>query len=120
MYDMELNSFIWKFNQLLSCGLDAHLNLDNHAGSAWISLSVNLGKPTLAPTTSNLSKRRVSPSRIRRLERRAAVIQGRNRLDAAEEATSNSDESVENAVVTVQSNKVLADQDLIIERFSCR
>ena len=87
MYSVELNSFIWKFNQLLSCGLNANLDLRGHAGNAWVSLSVDLGKPSFQTAfNQNFGSKRFSPSRIRRWERRAAFRQHTDSNSAAETA----------------------------------
>ena len=39
----EIDSFIQKFHQLWSAGVSAHLDLDTHAGEAWVGLRVQLG-----------------------------------------------------------------------------
>ena len=39
----EIESFIKKFYQLWSAGVSAHLDLDTHAGEAWVGLRVQLG-----------------------------------------------------------------------------
>ena len=41
----ELQSFITKFHQLCKAGATAHLDLDTHAGQAWVGLRVQLGQP---------------------------------------------------------------------------
>ena len=38
----EIDSFIHKFHQLWRDGLTAHLDLDTHAGNAWVGLRVQL------------------------------------------------------------------------------
>ena len=38
MFDSELNSFLFKFHQLRKTGATAHLDLDTHAGQAWVML----------------------------------------------------------------------------------
>ena len=43
MHDNELQSFVFKFNQLWKAGVSAHLDLDTHAGQAWVGLRVQLG-----------------------------------------------------------------------------
>ena len=43
MYVTELDSFVKKFYQLWNNGLTAHLDLDTHAGNAWVGLRVQLG-----------------------------------------------------------------------------
>ena len=42
MSDAELENFIQKFKQLRKAGLTAHLDLDTHAGQAWVGLKVML------------------------------------------------------------------------------
>ena len=39
----ELDNFISKFHQLRSKGFTAHLDIDTHAGNAWVGLRVMLG-----------------------------------------------------------------------------
>ena len=39
----EVDSFVRKFHQLWKAGLTAHLDLDTHAGNAWVGLRVQLG-----------------------------------------------------------------------------
>ena len=73
----ELDSFVQKFHQLWRAGLNAHLDLDTHAGNAWVGLRVQLGHVPgplhhQAPHTFS-KKSQDSPSRQRRRERRAAV-----------------------------------------------
>ena len=43
MFVTELDSFVSKFQQLWSAGYSAHLDLDSHAGEAWVGLRVWLG-----------------------------------------------------------------------------
>ena len=45
MVAREFDSFIQKFHQLWSAGFSAHLDLDTHAGVAWVGLRVQLGHP---------------------------------------------------------------------------
>ena len=73
MVDMntEIDSFILKFRQLWGAGLDAHLDLETHAGNAWVSLKLNLGQNRSNPVGSEFQKR-CSPSRAKRRERRSA------------------------------------------------
>ena len=73
MVDMniEIDSFILKFRQLWGAGLDAHLDLETHAGNAWVNLKLNLGQNRSNPVGSEFQKR-CSPSRARRRERRSA------------------------------------------------
>ena len=72
--------FISKFKQLWKSGVGAHLDLDSHAGQAWVGLCVRLGhlpEPELQPTNSlkRRQKTRNGPSRQRRRARRAAEKQ---------------------------------------------
>ena len=66
----EIDSFVLKFRQLWSAGLDAHLDLETHAGNAWVGLKLNVGQ--YRPNPVGEFFKRASPSRIRRRERRAA------------------------------------------------
>ena len=71
MFDAELKSFIQKFKQLRGAGLTAHLDLDTHAGQAWVGLRVMLN-PVKIETNEKPYKYR-SPSYFRRQERRKAA-----------------------------------------------
>ena len=101
MHLTELQSFISKFHHLWEAGYTAHLNLDTHAGQAWVGLRVQLGQvpgpghqqPDQPPTFH-----RRSPAYHRRQERRrsakAASAAGHIPTVAAETAV-NRDETVE-------------------------
>jgi hypothetical protein len=43
MHVTELDSFLQKFQQLWKAGVTAHLDIDSHAGKAWVGLRVQLG-----------------------------------------------------------------------------
>ena len=43
MYVTELDSFYKKFHQLWKAGFTAHLDIDAHAGKAWVGICVQLG-----------------------------------------------------------------------------
>ena len=43
MASQEINSFVEKFHQLWKAGFTAHLDIDTHAGEAWVGLRVKLG-----------------------------------------------------------------------------
>ena len=43
MFATELDSFVQKFHQLWRAGVTANLDLDTHAGNAWVGLRVQLG-----------------------------------------------------------------------------
>ena len=66
MSSSEIQSFINKFHQLRRAGLTAHLNLDTHAGKAWMGLRIVINPD------QKLQKSR-NPSYYRRQERRKAA-----------------------------------------------
>ena len=39
----ELDSFVLKFKHIWRSGFDAHLDLECHAGQAWVGIRVRLG-----------------------------------------------------------------------------
>ena len=94
MFDSELNSFLVKFHQLRKSGATAHLDVDTHAGQAWVGLRVMLG-----PLQHQPVQRHRSPSYFRRQERRRAARQSSEESDkvVAEEVATDSRE--ENAAV---------------------
>ena len=65
----ELNSFILKFKHLWRSGQDAHLDMECHAGQAWVGIRVQLGQEA----GLQIPKSRNTPSRQRRRARRAAA-----------------------------------------------
>ena len=79
MNSSELETFIVKFRNLWKAGLDAHLDIESHAGQAWVGLRVRLGPepgpaqqhPPFPPHVDK--KTRDGPSRQRRRARRAAA-----------------------------------------------
>ena len=77
MHVTELDSFVQKFNQLWKAGLTAHLDLDCHAGNAWVGLRVQLGPvppgPNHHPYHHVPPPRYRGPSYSRRLEKRRAA-----------------------------------------------
>ena len=77
MASQEIYSFVEKFHQLWNAGLSAHLDIDTHAGEAWVGLRVKLGNGHEHPSeykqpTSFYLKPETS-SRQRRRSRRAAA-----------------------------------------------
>ena len=89
MLSSELDSFVLKFKSLWYSGIDAHLDVDTHAGQAWVGLRVGLGHPPGLLHPHLLSKKD-SPSRQRRRARRAEA-----RKVGADEATAKASETVE-------------------------
>ena len=81
------DNFVKKFYQLWNAGHTAHLDVDTHAGNAWVGLRVQLGCAPGPlhhhphPPFFQAQKKTVSPSRQRRRARRAAA-----RMTNAEEA----------------------------------
>ena len=76
----ELDSFIKKFNQLWKAGFTVHLDLDAHAGKAWVGIRAQLGHAhgqvhhqVHHPSSSHSSHR--GPAYQRRQERRRQVAQ---------------------------------------------
>ena len=45
MVDTEIDFFVKKFKQLWRAGYGAHLDIDAHAGQAWVGLRVRLEPP---------------------------------------------------------------------------
>ena len=78
MTAIELDSFLSKFKQLCSSGLDAHLEAGSHAGQAWVSLCVGLGQ--LPKSHECHRQRKNGPARQKRRERREAVRKVSNDL----------------------------------------
>ena len=90
MSEFELTSFVKKFLQLKKAGATAHLDVDTRAGEAWVSLSVQLQKPT--------RKSRRSPSYYRRMEKRKAA--------AAEVTAGSSSENIDDSPADEASESV--------------
>ena len=74
MADHHVRSFVEKFHHLWRDGQSAHLNLDCHAGEAWVGLRLRLGQLRGGGPQQNHDDkvRRRGPGYSRRLERRAA------------------------------------------------
>ena len=69
MANTEIQSFIFKFNQLWKNGFEAELNFKCNAGQAFVSLQVGLGYGAESDSV-NLLKKHVAPSQHRRRIRR--------------------------------------------------
>ena len=108
MKNTELDSFIAKFKGLWKLGLDANLELNSHAGLAWVGLRVRLGHAPLQPPfhfPPSPQKSRNGPARQRRREKRAA-----ERAGTAENAAHNESEvKAEEAASTATVNVVMVD-----------
>ena len=108
MYDAELDSFLLKFRQLWRAGYDAHLNVNSHAGQAWVGLHVRLGHaqgPLNQDHVKNVNKARNGPSRQRRRERRADA-----RKQAGEASKKETTEVVDNLID--ESNDVIVIEEI--------
>ena len=101
--DAEIDNLVKNFKRLWQSGISAHLDLDTHAGQAWMGLRVRLGHAT-GPHHQHQGHQkggtRNSPSRQRRRERRAAA-----REKVAEEVPRDEGEA-ENEATTVIDNEV--------------
>ena len=75
MYVTEVDSFVQKFHQLWKAGVTAHLDLNTHAGTAWVGLRVQLGQvPGPVHRQGNRpQQQRRGPAYQRRQERRQAA-----------------------------------------------
>ena len=79
MFSTELDTFVRKFHQLWNDGLTAHLDLDTHAGNAWVGLRLQLGQvpgpphQEVQPVPQQIHRKFESLSRQRRHARRAAA-----------------------------------------------
>jgi hypothetical protein len=98
MSTLEIDTFLKKFYHLWSAGHTAHLDVNTHAGKAWVGLRVELGHaPGPLHHPRHPQKKTVSPSQQRRRARRAAA-----RLTNAEEAIdmkTSKDTTIEEIVV---------------------
>ena len=137
MFVTELDSFLKKFYQLWSAGQSAHLDVETHAGSAWVGLSVQLGHvPFLPPQHFQPKKKSVSPSRLRRRARRSAerkadiangaentkIVEETVTIATAEEAVDNEHERVnetENATAEEVYSKETPDCKEVCENDDC-
>ena len=70
----ELNSFVSKFNSLWATGSNASLTFESNAGQAYVTLRLCLGEHPrkLDDPATGVLKKHLSPSKLRRRERRAA------------------------------------------------
>ena len=117
----EIDSFVLKFRQLWSAGLDASLTLETHAGNACVDLKLNLGQHR--PNLVAEYPKRAAPSRIRRAElfKRNENIDNKQTVDFIE-AIINTKEDVVNVTEKVSDadddttmDVVAADSDIVRE-----
>ena len=109
MFITELDTFVKKFHQLWNDGISAHLDLDTHAGDAWVGLRVRLGQVS-GPIHGQARSfhievpRKKSPSRQRCRARRAAAKQARTTNTEAVEVEEVVEETTKEQ--TVEDNAV--------------
>ena len=89
----EIESFLRKFTYLWSAGLDAHLNVETHAGQAWVSLHLCLGHPPGPLHVFATKQTRNSPARQRRCEQREA--ERKQNAEKAKDVTGSAEEAEE-------------------------
>ena len=112
----ELDTFVQKFNQLWRAGHSAHLDIDTHAGKAWIGLRLQLGQaPGSAheqfpsPPAPNYR----GPAYRRRQERRRQSACDRVQATAAEEVVVDEalDKSISKSDDELEADKAPEEQD---------
>ena len=123
---MELDNFVKKFYQLWNAGQTAHLDVDTHAGKAWVGLRVQLSGPVHHQHHPSHPKQR-SPAYRRRQERRQAARNAAEKhsevVNGAEEATNIptdiipeeatlAEEANEADVVTIQAGEPISNEHI--------
>ena len=102
----ELNSFIRKFSTLWAAGSNASLVFESVAGQAFVTLRLGLGEysSTLRDTANGVKKKRMSPSKLRRRDRRAAerIAAETSKIEAEKPTPSEVDAKVDHAIVADQ------------------
>ena len=116
MFVTELDTFVRKFHQLWNDGLTAHLDLDTHAGNAWVGLRVQLGQvpgPPHQPFPQQVQRKVESPARERRRARRAAAkAENAQKTETAVEAAEVENEKETTEIVDENSPDVeVSDRD---------
>jgi hypothetical protein len=103
----ELDFFVKKFNQLWKDGLGAHLDIDTHAGQAWVGVRVRLGhvdSPHQVHAQVHKQKSRNSPSRQRRRARREAAKRQKEAEEANNDALNEAGEASEEEMVNISEH----------------
>ena len=95
----ELQSFLWKFAQLSSFGLDAKINFNSCKGSIQVNLSADIGSmlqpPLLTPPECGNFNFRGKPSRVRRRTRQKETREAGNVIYQSEEVLVNDNNNEE-------------------------
>ena len=94
----EVYSFTLKFNQLLLAGYVAHLNKNAYDGNASVGLKLNLGQQLKNDLSLNQCFKKVSPSRCKSREKRAA---DRNQHESMKDIIT--EEEVDNTLLNTDS-----------------
>ena len=114
----ELDTFVRKFHQLWNDGLTAHLDLDTHAGNAWVGLRVQLGQvpgpphQQAQPVPQQVHRKFESLSRQRRRAKREAARAEKVKNTEADKVVQIEDETittggvVENVVAEMHKESV--------------
>ena len=99
----EIDKFVRKFKDLWNSGFDAHLDVDAHAGEAWVGLRVRVGR---APGVLHPKSEGYCPARERRRVRRAAARNEQSDRNVKEEPEE-SDESIATEEVAVRIDETV-------------
>ena len=110
MSNTEVDTFVRKFNQLWNAGLDAHLDLDCHAGIASVSLRLQLGHAAPGPLHQETHipqnpQRYFSQSYQRRRERRSAKRAHMNESNAEEASNGKEIDNIDEGKSDKNDNK---------------
>ena len=100
----EFNSFVRKFFDLWKSGLHASLHLETTAGKATVSLSLELGTVVSAEEAKPHYHKKVSPSQVRRRQRRAQARREANGGECNVIVKSASEEDATFYVASVEDN----------------
>ena len=114
----ELNSFVSKFNSLWASGSNASLSIESNAGQAYITLRLSLGDypGKLNDVNHGAQKKHLSPSKLRRRERRAAErmsAANSKSADLVEKATSCDTEENETDIMNITN---IEEDDVVTEK----
>merc|ERR1711973_1007960 len=108
----EIQNFINKFHQLMKAGHTAHLDLDTHAGQAWVALRVMI-RPFQPQHNQHFPKKSRNPAYYRRQERRKAARKAAdastkpNEANAEEAIVSDSVEAAEEVTISEATEEIV-------------